>query len=321
MVRRTLRPACEVQELVIRVSTTTTATTDHRESLFKPSPWESDEIADHLAETAVSALIAEAELPGKPGLVGPDGARAHGDMDVDLMLASARSLRPTFHALAIHGTTLPVGQELRDALGKTGRDGESVMMDVTEGVNTHRGAIWNLGLLVTAAAGLHTEVRIPSLSLSALTGRAGSIASIKDSAIDHGQRPGARARKQYGVGGAVSEAAGGFPHVHAIVSAIQTHLALPAHDAHLLGLLTSMSSLDDTCILHRGGEEALRKVTDGSMRLILDAHRTGRLDRQALEAFDHELSEQQLSPGGSADLLACSLFLIENLNALNDKKE
>jgi triphosphoribosyl-dephospho-CoA synthase len=281
------------------MTTTLTATTPVR-----------NDIPEQVASAAVDSLIAEVRLSGKPGLVGPDGSRGHSDMNSELMQLSARTLGPTFCRLAEHGAQLPVGQELRDALGRAGRQGETQMMEATGGVNTHRGAIWNLGLMVTGTVGLiatGTPVNVTSV-----TRRAGEIASYRDSALDLGLRPGARARRKYRVGGAVSEAASGFPHVRAIVDAIRTSLAdgYSREDARLIGLLTSMSSLDDTCILHRGGTQALEFVSEASYRLLSETTRTGLLDRQALTNLDRRMTVRRLSPGGSADLLACALFLM-----------
>lgn len=267
------------------------------------------DLSARIASSAVAALTSEVQLRGKPGLVGPDGARGHADMDCDLMRLSAHTLHPTFRALADHGAQTPVGQKLRDTLGRVGRRGEAEMMTATGGVNTHRGAIWNMGLMVTATAGL--QASDSRVTVGTVTRRAGEIASLSDSAFDLGQRPGAHARRRYRVGGAVSEAASGFPHVRAIAAAIRTagDEGFTLDDARLIGLLTSMSTLDDTCILHRGGRAALEMVHDASYRMLEDTFRTGRLDRRALAGLDVRMTGRRLSPGGSADLLACALFL------------
>lgn len=306
MVRWPLRPACQVPELVIAMTTMTL--TDPRTK--------NDDLT--LGRSAVKALLDEVDLIGKPGLVGPEGARGHADMDVVLMRESALSLHDTFDSLAALGASVPVGQELRDALGRVGRVGEQKMMTVTGGVNTHRGAIWNLGLHVTAAAGLVEEGTFPSAA--EVTRRAGAIASLQDSVLcdtedtDKGtcNRPGARARRRYRVGGALSEAAGGFDHVRVILRAMRDadNLGLPEADQRLHGLLTCMGSLVDTCLLHRGGMNGLDMVRAGARDVSADTVRNGRLNRIALDTLDRQMSIAGLSPGGSADLLACALFLL-----------
>ena len=109
--------------------------------------------AERLADLAVDALIDEADLSPKPALVDRRGSGAHSDLHLGLMHASALSLWPMFKEMAEAAVQFAeIGQPLREALGRIGREGEAAMLRTTGGVNTHRGAIWALGLLVTAAA-------------------------------------------------------------------------------------------------------------------------------------------------------------------------
>lgn len=80
------------------------------------------------------------------------GNGAHQDLNLALMERSAHSLQPTFHALAQQSWRRPADVALRETVGRLGREGEARMMQATAGVNTHRGAIWALGLLVSATA-------------------------------------------------------------------------------------------------------------------------------------------------------------------------
>ncbi|WP_255319459.1 triphosphoribosyl-dephospho-CoA synthase, partial [Pseudomonas aeruginosa] len=109
------------------------------------------DLGECLADLAVDALIDEAELSPKPALVDRRGNGAHADLHLGLMQASALSLWPCFKEMADaaqrHGR---IDARLRGVLGQLGRDGEAAMLRTTEGVNTHRGAIWALGLLVAA---------------------------------------------------------------------------------------------------------------------------------------------------------------------------
>ncbi|MBW6120432.1 triphosphoribosyl-dephospho-CoA synthase, partial [Pseudomonas aeruginosa] len=104
------------------------------------------DLGECLADLAVDALIDEAELSPKPALVDRRGNGAHADLHLGLMQASALSLWPCFKEMADaaqrHGR---IDARLRGVLGQLGRDGEAAMLRTTEGVNTHRGAIWALG--------------------------------------------------------------------------------------------------------------------------------------------------------------------------------
>src|SRR5690348_7007218 len=118
MVRRPLRPARTVQGLV---SMTTT--------LHLPTP--------RIAGAAVDALLAEALLTPKPGLVDASGRRSHPDMSLAMLTASAEALRDPLQQCADAALRLPLGMDLRMHIGAIGRDGERRMLAATGGVNTH----------------------------------------------------------------------------------------------------------------------------------------------------------------------------------------
>ena len=111
-----------------------------------------EELAVHLANRARKALLDEARLTPKPGLVDRRGSGAHKDMNLAMLEASADCLTPTFAAMARLGWGRVPDMALRRSIGAIGREGEKAMMATTGGINTHRGAIWSLGLLVTACA-------------------------------------------------------------------------------------------------------------------------------------------------------------------------
>src|SRR6266576_4103578 len=109
-------------------------------------------LATYLASLAVRALIEEAELTPKPALVDRRGPGAHTDLSLTLMKRSARSLGPSFELMALASFRQIPSQTLREDLGAIGRWAEQSMMHTTGGANTHRGAIWSLGLLLSAVA-------------------------------------------------------------------------------------------------------------------------------------------------------------------------
>ena len=129
--------------------------------------------SDDLADLAVRALVEEALLTPKPGLVDRRGPGAHEDLSLNTMLRSAESLRGTFAdvAAACEGRRPDLG--LRETLGAIGRAGEAEMLRATGGANTHRGAIWTLGLLVAGAvlASSPTRGRAASRRIAASASR------------------------------------------------------------------------------------------------------------------------------------------------------
>ncbi len=286
----------------------------HAFNLQSPTP----SLAERLADLAVDALIDEADLSPKPALVDRRGNGAHTDLHLGLMHASALSLWPAFKEMADAALLLgEVGLPLREALGRIGREGEQAMLATTGGVNTHRGAIWALGLLVAAAA---LEPQATSAGSVAL--RAARLALLEDRYAPRPLSHGAQVALRYGVRGAREEAQQGFPAV--------LQLGLPQlkrsraqgygeQNARLDALLAIMSRLADTCVLYRAGELGLQAMQQGA-RAVLDAGGSATLaGRRRLHELDVQLLTLNASPGGAADLLAASLLLdrIESGDAVN----
>ncbi|MBP6115071.1 MAG: triphosphoribosyl-dephospho-CoA synthase [Neisseriaceae bacterium] len=263
-------------------------------------------LAHELAAKAVWALQQEALLTPKPGLVDASGSGAHTDMDVALLLKGASSLYPAFYDMALAAQAQALSQRLRERLALIGRRAEASMLAETGGVNTHKGAIWALGLLVAVcASGIE---RAPHRLLL----QCGRLAAF----ADEGHRPlptrGQALSARYGVVGALGQAQRGFPVVrdYGLIELGRSQgLGVPHTALWQNALMALMAQLDDTCLLGRGGFEGLRRVQHlAAMVLRHGGVQTlcGGLAYQHLCAY---CQRQQLSPGGSADLLALMMFL------------
>src|SRR5579864_424203 len=110
------------------------------------------QLGGHLAALARQALIAEAELTPKPGLVDRRGNGAHKDLSLELLRRSAHAIEPLFHEMAVVSQGAHPSQSIRERLAQIGRRAERAMFEATDGSNAHKGAIWALGLLVSALA-------------------------------------------------------------------------------------------------------------------------------------------------------------------------
>jgi triphosphoribosyl-dephospho-CoA synthase len=262
--------------------------------------------ATRLASLAIRALIEEAELTPKPGLVDQRGPGAHADLSLTLMKRSARSLRPHFERMALVSFRQVPNQTLREQLGAIGRSAERSMLLATNGVNTHRGAIWALGLLVSAAA-------MEGSSPEVVADRAGQLARLADwNAPEQPLSNGSRVIERYKVSGARGEAQAGFPHVTAAgLPRLYRSRQEGASEtkARLDTLLAIMMSLNDTCLLHRGGLVALNTAQAAAAAILASGGTTTIQGWGLLRGLDRDLAALNASPGGSADLLAATLFL------------
>lgn len=269
-------------------------------------------VAERLAEFAVQALLDEVNLTPKPALVDQRGSGAHDDLSLELMEHSAQSLFPMFKEMAQaaekYGT---VCQALREEIGHIGRQGERQMLQVTQGINTHRGAIWSLGLMVTATA--LTLEKQKRLTVPDLCRLAGKIACLEDrfipvQALTHGQK----IRQQYGINGAKQQAQQGFP---VIVQygwpqlCLSRSKSISESHARLDSLLAMMSQLTDTCVIYRAGLSGLEQMQDGAKYVLASGGSSTLKGQQALQQLEHNLLAIRASAGGAADLLAALLFL------------
>ncbi len=256
---------------------------------------------------ALAALREELSTEPKPGLVSPSGAGAHADMDARTFVASLRALRGFFADAAAAGAA----DEPFEALRALGVEAEARMLRATCGVNTHRGAIFSLGLLAAAAGWLAARGR--SCAGDAL----GEVVRERygDGVLRLPPAPGshgAAARIAHRVPAAREEAALGFPHVFEVgLPALEASLRRGAtrNAARVQALLALVARLPDTNLLHRGGAEGLALARGAAAAFVLrgGVHRRGW--RARAREIDRALVRRNLSPGGSADLLAATLFV------------
>jgi triphosphoribosyl-dephospho-CoA synthase len=262
--------------------------------------------AQHVAAIAEHSLLLEVSTFPKPGLVSDIDNGSHTDMDAAMFRRSAAAIRPFFRELVVAGVCNAEMATLR----RIGLRAERAMLEATRGVNTHRGAIFGVGLLC-AAAGLRARgrgyVNMPLGRLVAARWGRDMVGGprLPDS---HGEM----ASRRYGAGGARQEAARGFPSVYEVgLPALQAALRATGEDAvaaRVQACFALIAILEDTNLLHRGGAEGLRYAQQLAQR-FLDAGGVRQSHWQArAEAVHHAFVERRLSPGGAADVLAMSLF-------------
>ncbi|AWK89589.1 triphosphoribosyl-dephospho-CoA synthase CitG [Azospirillum thermophilum] len=272
-------------------------------------------IGNRLAHLAYRSLLREVLLTPKPGLVDRRNTGSHRDMDLASFLASARAVTPWFRrffACGLAGCTVPADLFLPGIRGH-GLACERDMLRATGGVNTHKGSIFAFGLLCAAAGRLVGQGR--ALAVEPLCGE---VAAICTGVVDELRRPGEAGTagehlyRRYGLTGARGEAASGF-------ATVRTH-ALPAFDrlrasgadaatALHAALLELMAFNSDTNVVARGGPEGLAFLQGEAQRLRRAGGVAAPGYLRRLAALDDEAIRRNLSPGGSADLLAVTWFL------------
>jgi [citrate (pro-3S)-lyase] ligase len=255
-----------------------------------------------IAHLATEAMRAELLTTPKPGLVDRHDNGAHRDMDLALMGKSIHALQPYFTRLALHGyyNDVPAAEEVR----KTGLEAERAMLDATSGVNTHRGALFAMGLTTLAAAWCQAhDGKIEEQSLRHLIKQvAGQFAPT---AGTHGND----AVNAHRVMGALDFAKDGYAQLFSNwLPTYCNYLTEDAETANHRLLLLIMSQLDDTNVIHRVGYDQAQQVKREAQELL------DNFDLSRLEQMNRDYIALNISPGGSADMVALTLFIHALLN-------
>ena len=261
-----------------------------------------------LAHLACDALRQELDTTPKPGLVDQHDSGAHTDMDYALMQRSIAALRPYFVQIAQAGQQ---GNTDHATLFRIGIEAERAMLKATGGVNTHRGALFSLGLAVAQG-----NKGLRACSLSEQSGERTKVQSKKVSDLQAGiirlasQFPdtqgthGSHAVSQYQAKGALAMAREGYEQLFNDWLPFLRELQQQGDPyAHHKTLLRIMAQLDDTNVLHRCGAEVAQRVKAEAATLLAD------FSPDRLEAMNRRYTAENISPGGAADMLALTIFI------------
>ena len=246
-----------------------------------------------LAHLATDALQQELATTPKPGLIDQNDNGAHSDMDYRLMQRSIAALHPYFVKLAVEAfqKDLPSVENLQ----KIGLEAEKAMLDATKGVNTHKGALFALGLTLVAAANLLQNGILTPENLQKTIEKLAS--QFPDTTDTHGSR----VVSQHNVKGALAMAREGYQPL--FTDWLPYYRGTRSEERKLKTLLRIMATLDDTNVYHRKGAEGVAQMKADSIALLND------FEPKKLEQLNQDYNAQGISPGGSADMLALTIFV------------
>ena len=264
-----------------------------------------------VAHLATRALKAELNTTPKPGLVDTHDSGAHRDMDHALMMRSIRAMHPYFVRLATLGydsTQLPAHNDIVSI----GLEAEKAMFKSTGGVNTYKGALFSMGLALTAATYIigrgkvatttHGKEYVPGDLLSATIIQLAN--GFPDTSGTHGSRAKQLAQSGCSLKSALDNAREGYPQLF--------EEWLPFYETRIKGddsyvkhktLLRIMCDLDDTNIVYRTDYDTMLNVKTQARHLLEDFSEAG------IDDLNRDFVSRNISPGGSADMLALVVFL------------
>lgn len=264
-----------------------------------------------VAHLATRALKAELNTTPKPGLVDTHDSGAHRDMDHALMMRSIRAMHPYFVRLATLGYDSPK-LPAHDDIVSIGLEAEKAMFKSTGGVNTYKGALFSMGLALTAATYIigrgkvatttHGKEYVPGDLLSATITQFAN--GFPDTSGTHGSRAKQLAQSGCSLKSALDNAREGYTQLFGEW--------LPFYETRIKGddsyvkhktLLRIMCDLDDTNIVYRTDYATMQQVKTQARHLLEDFSEAG------IEDMNRDFVGRNISPGGSADMLALVVFL------------
>jgi holo-ACP synthase/triphosphoribosyl-dephospho-CoA synthase len=270
-----------------------------------------ERLGEKILTAAFGALMDEAAVTPKPGLVDRGNNGAHRDMDFFSFINSSAVITPYFKDCALAGfdsDTEP--SRLFDSLRSGGKAAEILMRRAAGGANTHKGSIFSFALVSAAYGRLYRKTDAPDLEdiysfCQAMTRRISEDFSRPDSS--HGAEVFAR----YGIAGARGEASAGFPSVRTYSYPVLRRMleeGFTLNDAGIGAFLSLLARVDDTNIVHRSDPAELRRIQAETAEFLAEKP-SGKALREKSAELDRRFIDRGISPGGCADLLGLTFFL------------
>ena len=274
-------------------------------ALLQEAVWQQK--AEQIGALAIKSLLTEVCTTPKPGLVDRRNNGSHKDMDIFTFMGSCAALQPYFTRCALTGlqTAQADACETFAQIRFWGKQAEQTMYAATGGINTHKGAIFTLGLLCAAAGRCESidPARICEQVAAMTDGITGADFAGKEQTV------GEKLHAAYGITGIRGLAAAGFPTLIEVgLPQLEEGLShgLTLEEAGCAVLLHLMCAITDTNLIARSNLATQQNVCQQIRELLAEEPFPS---QKMLEKLDADFIQKNLSPGGSADLLAATYFL------------
>lgn len=277
-------------------------------------------VVETIGSASLEAMLMEVACTPAPGLVDRDNSGAHRDMDIFTFLRSSSALAPAMYRCAAAGHAHAGRPDaLLPILRHIGREAERAMFAATDGVNTQKGLLFLLGVLTAAAAlACRREKTIAAADIAAVAAAIcqgvvdRELAALQEKAAIGKLTAGEKLYLRYGITGIRGEITAGLPAVMRTGlpiyrAAIEAGLTL--NDALVHALMALMTVAQDTTIMHRHGPEMLLSVQKKAAAVMAAGGMLTEKGRRLIRGLDRQFIRGNISPGGSADLLAATYFL------------
>lgn len=271
--------------------------------------------AEEIADLAVKSLLYEVSISPKAGLVSRLSNGSHSDMNFYTFINSALSLRNYFSECFKHSEKYDMKKEnFFLNLRELGKKAEKEMLIATDGINTHKGTIFSMGILIAVLSACMKEKKI--LSLEDLVNEIKKLSKPLELelGLNIENTNGEKIFKKYGIKGARGLALSGYDIV--LTDGLKKLYSfldyLDLETSCILLLFYYMSVLDDTNIINRSNMETLIEVQKESTKILkkyVNLKDTAFLIKEDMEELNQKFVAKNISPGGSADLLILTIFM------------
>lgn len=271
-----------------------------------------DNIASRLSNIALKAIISEVSTYPSFGLVSPINSGSHKDMDYYTFLESGFAIEPYLREMAKCGYSYNNIEDIFNKIRKIGVDAERKMFKVTNGVNTHKGMIFLIGVVITSVSNViynkepfeNIENIIKKMVVNILD-------DFKNLNYKENLSHGEKMYIEYGFTGIRGQVKGGLDFIFNNILLEYKNINLKENDLYAHTLLLLMSVVQDSTIVYRHNVETLNKVQKDCKKILdIGGMCTDKGKMLALN-LEKEYIENRISPGGSADLLSVVIFLGE----------
>ena len=302
-----------------------------------------------------NALLGEVYATPKPGLVDRRDTGAHRDMNYETFLASTEAITPFMVRMFAEGMDATVAdhtpEEVFQAIRGIGLEAERAMYAATDGVNTHKGMIFTMGIVLAAVGILYAREDKTSgqITVDAILDRtrqmtARSMAEDFRKMLEHPPKThGERLFQTYGERGIRGQAMEGFPILRDTAvpwlrrfqnigtdAELQHDISVRAtlrrgllqdtgsmhaehfeNAVHVSTLIAIMSVLNDTNVFIRSSYEDMCWLQAESSTILSMGAMFTEEGVRAIEALNTACIEKNISPGGAADILAVAILLLK----------
>ncbi|MCX7951581.1 MAG: triphosphoribosyl-dephospho-CoA synthase CitG [Clostridiales bacterium] len=275
---------------------------------------------EYIAKTALQATILEVLTHPKPGLVTPFSNGSHNDMNYVTFIKSAKSIAPFLELFVKAGFNKE--EDILKELRKVGLEAEKEMFKATNGINTHKGLIFILGIISAAYGNLiYTNEGISKERLS------NKVKNITRGIVERELKNnnyqltnGQKIFYKYGITGIRGEVEQGLQSIfnYALPTLKSYIKKLDLNDALVNTLLSLMAVVDDTTVVHRSDLDGLmfvKKISQEALNLDGMLTKDG---RQHIEKMNQEFIKRRISPGGCADLLSATYMIYKIQNDMGE---